>query len=885
MRITRNNRRLIFIGAFLVAAILCIAGWLVLEQRRAAIAETQRATANMAQVLAEQTARTLMPVDLAVREIQNRLESAAPDIAETAGSAATFDMLVERLKGLPQASALVLIGADGRLLSTTRSFPPPKIDMSEREIFRHFSVDDDHTVYVSKPLRSYFNASWTVFFGRRINGRNGAFAGVAAATFTLASLEDFYAAVTPQEGSVTLLRRDGTMLVHYPHLDQAIGVKLPAEAPWYRVVSQGGGSYRSPGYFSGVPALFAVRPLRDFPLVIDASASEVSALAAWKRNTAWLLFGAAVAIACVITLLHIFGRQVARLQLKNRLLKEGRQQFDAVLDNMSQGITFIDRDLRLIISNRRYREMYRLPAEQVRAGTALSDVLGFRLASASFPDMTTTAYLARRTALVGAGRPFDIVDELLDGRTIAMHYQPMPDGGYVTTHEDITERRRAEARLVFMARHDGLTELPNRTMFQERLADAIALTRLGTQCAVLCLDLDGFKAVNDTLGHPVGDALLRVVAQRLSAAVREIDTVARLGGDEFAIIQVGLENAEAAAGLADRILRVIHQPYELDGERIVIGISIGVAMAPGDGTSPGRLLKNADIALYLAKTEGRGTFRFFEREMDARLQSRRVLELDLRRALPTDDFSLHYQPIIALQTGKVEAFEALIRWNHPDRGSIPPADFIPIAEETALIVPIGAWVLRRACEDAAGWPDDIGVSVNLSSAQFKGGHLFGAVQEALSASGLNPSRLILEITESVLLQKNEAQVALLHRFRGQGIRIALDDFGTGFSSLSYLCGFPFDSIKIDQSFVRDIGANAESKVIVSAVADLARGLGMTTTAEGVETGEQLAAVRALGCTTVQGYLFSRPVPADAVPDLIRSLSGSEVVGEVPVGHG
>jgi diguanylate cyclase (GGDEF)-like protein len=883
MRITRNNRRLIVIGALLVAAIIGVAGWLILAQRAAALDETRRATANLAQVLAEQTARTLMPIDLALREIQSRLEAASPDVTATAGSAATFDVLVERLKGLPQASALGIIGADGRLLNTTRGFPPPATDLSGRDMFLYLSTHDDHAVYVSYPVKSFYNGSWTVIFARRINGRNGLFAGIAAAVLTLASLEDFYAAVTPREGSVTLLRRDGTMLVHYPHLDENIGLKLPAESPWYRWVGEGGGFYRSQGYFTGIPRLFAVHPLRDFPLVVDAAHTEASALAAWKRQTAWLLAGAAVAIAGVITLLHIFGRQVARLQSKNRLLKEGRQQFDAVLDNMSQGVTFIDRDLTLIIFNRRYREMYRLSAEQARPGTPLAEVLVYRVASGNFPDMTATAYLARRAALCSAGQPFDIVDELIDGRIIALHYQPMPDGGYVTTHEDITERRRAEARLVFMARHDGLTELPNRTMFQERLADAIALTRLGTQCAVLCLDLDGFKAVNDTLGHPVGDALLRAVGQRLSAAVREIDTVARLGGDEFAIIQVGLESAEAAAALADRLIRVIHQPYDFDGQRIVAGISIGVAMAPGDGTSPGRLLKNADIALYLAKTEGRGTFRFFEYEMDARLQGRRVLELDLRKALPANDFDLHYQPILAVQTGKVEAFEALIRWNHPERGRVPPADFIPIAEETGLIAPIGAWVLRRACEEAAGWPEDISVAVNLSSVQFKGGQLFNDVQAALSASGLNPVRLILEITESVLLQKNEAQLELLHRFHSLGIRIALDDFGTGFSSLSYLCGFPFDSIKIDQSFVRDIDANAGSKVIVSAVADLARGLGMTSTAEGVETDEQLAAVRALGCTTVQGYLFSRPVPAEAIPGLIRRLGVGEVAGGVSAG--
>jgi diguanylate cyclase (GGDEF)-like protein len=879
MRVARNNRRLLAIGTFLAVAIIGVAGWVVLAQRAAALDETRRATAGLAQVLAEQTARTLQPVDLTLRDIQVRLEAAGPGTAGIAGSAAIFDMLTERLKGLTQVSALFVIGADGRLLNTSRGYPPPPLDLSARDIFGHLSTKNDHAVYVSIPVKNQFDGTWTIYFGRRINGPGG-FAGIAGAAFALTRLEDFFAAVTPPDGTISLLRRDGTILLRHPPIENGIGVRLPPDSPWHGLVDSGGGTYRSPGYVSNVPGLFAVRPLRDFPLVINASISEAAALAAWRRQTLWTAVATAIAILCVVLLLRTFGRQFARLQLKNRLLKEGREQFDAVLDNMSQGLTFVDRDLRLMVCNRRYREIYRLSPEQTRPGTPLADILGHRAASGSFPDMTVAASLARRTALSGAGQPFDIVDELLDGRIIAMHYKPMPDGGWVTTHEDITERRRAEARLVFMARHDGLTELPNRTMFQERLADAVALTRLGTQCAVFCLDLDGFKAVNDTLGHPVGDALLRAVARRLAGAVRETDTVARLGADEFAIINVGLDSAETAASLADRIIRLIHEPYDFDGQRIVIGISIGVSMAPGDGTSPDKLLKNADIALYLAKTEGRGTFRFFEREMDARLQCRRRLELDLRKALPGDDFDLHYQPIIALRTGRVEAFEALIRWNHPERGLVHPADFIPIAEETGLIVSIGAWVLRQACEDASAWPEDIGVSVNLSSAQCTSGQILDAVQAALSASSLAPGRLVLEITESVLLNKNEAQVALLHRFRGLGIRIALDDFGTGFSSLSYLCGFPFDSIKIDRSFVRDIGANADSRMIVGAVADLARGLGMTTTAEGVETGEQLAALRALGCTTVQGYLFSRPVPAQAIPELMRTLAVSGIAGGV-----
>ena len=491
--------------------------------------------------------------------------------------------------------------------------------------------------------------------------------------------------------------------------------------------------------------------------------------------------------------------------------------------------------------------------------------------------MTKDDYLERRRVLLQARRPVQIVDELRDGRTVSQRFQPFSNGGWVTTHEDITDRRHAETAMAFMARHDALTKLPNRTLFHERLTQAIATARRRDSCALLCLNLDGFKAVNDTLGHLVGDALLQAVANRLSATIREVDTVARLGGDEFAIIQVGLDSPDQAAALAERTMAVIARPYEIGGSRIIIGASVGVSIAPADGTSHEVLLRNADIALYLAKTEGRGTCRLFEPEMDARVQGRRQIELDLRDALAMGAFELHYQPIVDLQFGATVGFEALIRWNHPVRGLISPADFIPIAEDTGMIVPIGSWVLQQACREATSWPPDIGIAVNLSAVQFRGGRLTETVREALEASGLAPNRLELEITESVLLQHSDEGLAVLHQLRALGVRIALDDFGTGYSSLSYLRGFPFDKLKIDRSFIGDIAINRDSQVIVAAIIGLAEGLGMTVTAEGVETAEQLDRLHDHGCTQVQGELFSRPVPAANVPALIRTVRVPELL--------
>jgi diguanylate cyclase (GGDEF)-like protein len=533
------------------------------------------------------------------------------------------------------------------------------------------------------------------------------------------------------------------------------------------------------------------------------------------------------------------------------------------------------------VCNRRYADLYRLSPDQVCPGTSLLDIMNHRRSRGSFPEMTVADYLARQKRLAETGKTFDITDEFPDGRAIAMHYRSLPSGGWMVTHEEVTERRRTDAALTFMARHDALTGLPNRVLFQERLVEAVAATRDGGHCALLCLDLDRFKVVNDTLGHPVGDSLLGDVAARLSAVVREGDTVARLGGDEFAIILANMKLPDHAASMAERILAAFDDPFDVAGHRIVAATSIGIALAPKDGTVPDALLQDADIALYLAKSEGRGNYRFFEPEIDSYIQRRRAVEFDLRNAVPAEDFLLHYQPVLDLRSGRVTGFEALVRWNHPVRGMVSPAEFIPIAEETGLIVPISAWVLQTACMEAAGWPEDIEIAVNLSPVQFKRGHLLEMVQGALAASGLAPNRLELEITESTLMDNGGDRLALLHKLRALGIRIALDDFGTGYSSLSYLRSFPFDKIKIDRSFIKDLDVNPDSATIVGAIVGLASGLRMTTVAEGVETERQLALVREQGIAKVQGYLFSRPRPASEVMGLIGSLRASRTAADAP----
>jgi diguanylate cyclase (GGDEF)-like protein len=442
---------------------------------------------------------------------------------------------------------------------------------------------------------------------------------------------------------------------------------------------------------------------------------------------------------------------------------------------------------------------------------------------------------------------------------------------------DITERKLAEARIAHMAHHDALTNLPNRVLFRERLTVALERGhRDKKSVAVLSLDLDRFKEVNDTLGHPIGDLLLKAVTERLRDCVREGDTIARLGGDEFVIVMDVIDHAATvAAALAKRIQEAISTPFDLEGHHVNIGTTIGIAVAPSDGTDPDQLLKSTDLALYRAKSDGRGAYRFFEAEMDQRMQARRSLERDLRNAIGNGEFEVHYQPLVNLERDEICGFEALLRWTHPERGKVAPADFIPLAEETGLIVSIGDWVLRQACAEAASWPDDLKIAVNLSPLQFKSRHLLQTVLTALASSGLSPKRLELEITESAMLQDEDAAFETLNRLHDLGVRIALDDFGTGYSSLSNLRKFSFDKIKIDRSFVSDLSvANVDALAIVRAVAQLGVTLGIATTAEGVETKEQRNSVQAEGCTEMQGYYISPAVPAREIAQLFARKRSS-----------
>jgi diguanylate cyclase (GGDEF)-like protein len=558
------------------------------------------------------------------------------------------------------------------------------------------------------------------------------------------------------------------------------------------------------------------------------------------------------------------------LDTANEHLLAQNTRFDTALNNMSHGLLMFDAAERIVVCNDRYIEMYGLSPEIVKPGLSLIELLRYRVATGHL-NRDAEQYRSEILAALAEKKATNFITEMADGRETLAAATPMAGGGWVVTHEDITERRSAEAKISYMAHHDALTRLANRLMFHNELQQAVIRAKRGERLAVLCLDLDRFKSVNDTLGHPIGDRLLTVAADRLRQCVRDNDIVARLGGDEFAIVQTGSSEPTDATALAERLIDTISAPYDLDGHQVVVGLSIGIAVAPNDGLDPDQLLRNADIALYRAKADGRGAYRFFEPEMDARMQARRTLELDLRKAIANGEFELFYQPQVDVQTQRVNGFEALIRWRHPQRRMVSPSDFIGVAEDSGLIVSLGAWVLQQACTEAATWPRDIKVAVNLSPVQFNSKNLLPVIVSALAKSGLSPRRLELEITESVLLQDSDATLTMLHQMRDLGLKIAMDDFGTGYSSLSYLRKFPFDKIKIDQSFIRDISGD-DSLAIVRAVIAIGTSLGIVTTAEGVETFEQFEQLKLEGCNEVQGYLFSPPRPPSEVKELLSRLN-------------
>jgi len=860
----------------LIAAIVIGTAIMVGNLRERALLESERELKNTALILAEQIDRTFQGIDLVQSSVLEKIQSqgiaSSEDYTRRMSGEDVHLMLKASTSGLVQIYAISLINADGRLLNFSRSWPGPQLSVADREFFTVLKSNPQVTSYISQPGHNRTNGAWTLFLVRKVTAANGEFLGLVLGAIELSYFDKLFASVSLGAGSsITLFRSDGILLTRYPQIESAIGKYFKSTVG---AIGDGdGGTARFVGQIGGKGRLLAAHRLAHFPVVISVAIDTAAALAIWQKETSVLLGAGGLAALTVAIMIFLIARQQAQANNSSmQMLALEKHRLDSAMNNMAQGLIMFDAAERVVLYNDLYIEMYGLSREVVKPGYSFLELLRYRAEAGNLLHHDPEQYRAEVVAALDLGKISSFIFETPDGLEVLVTNSPMAAGGWVTTHKDITEQRRAEAKIAYMAHHDALTDLPNRLQLYEQLRQLLARTRQGQHVAVFCLDLDRFKDVNDAHGHPVGDLLLKAVADRLRQCIRDADMVARLGGDEFAIMQAGASQPTDATALASRLIEVIGAPYELDGKQVTVDLSIGIALAPGDGLDPEQLLKNADMALYRAKSDGHGLYRFFEPEMDARMQARRNLEIDLRKAIVNGEFELFYQPLVDMKTEYVTGFEALIRWHHPERGMIPPLDFIPIAEETGLIVPMGDWVLRQACAEAATWPSNVKIAVNLSPVQFKNKILLSSVVSALAASGLSPNRLELEITESVLLQDSGATLVVLHELRGLGVRISMDDFGTGYSSLSYLRKFPFDKIKIDQSFIFDMSDHDDSLAIVRAVIAMGSGLGIATTAEGVETAEQFKQLKLEGCTEVQGYLFSPPRPAADVKGLLASIN-------------
>ncbi len=875
------------IGVMLAAGVTA----LLLAARQDAVAGAARDLRRLALLLSEDVDRdfrtaALVQADL-IRSMQRDGIESPAQFSSAMASPAVREELRRRITGLPHIGALGLIDAEGRVVNHSRSAVELDVDARDWAFVEQLRRHPADTV-ISAPIRvrlapkSSAIESWSILFARGFTASDGRLLGIVVAVMDLAPFERFFARVSGGgDAAVALFRRDGVLLAQHPTTQRdSTEVSEPRPAFSDLLVALDHGTVPRAGVLDDRQRLIAPVGVPHFPLVVVVSNTMASVLADWRREA---LGFSAVALLTELVLAGVVVLGVRRAGDQDRLnaayaraleteadrtlaqaeqdLAWDREQrerlahlqtirFDTALRNMVQGLLMVNRTGELQVVNRRFCELAAVPAASLQPGMAYAELVEQVLAGGAISRQDMAVLQDWRTNIVDRRERASFTWDLADGRTFRVTHQPMEDG-WLTTYEDVTERRNAHAAIVRMAHYDALTDLPNRALFRERLQQSLALARRGRKLALLCLDLDQFKAINDTLGHPVGDGLLRAVAQRLTQRIRETDTIARLGGDEFAIIQVAIERPTEATDFAARLIEILQEPFDIAGHRIIIGASIGIAFAPQDGTDPDVLLKNAEM------------------------QARRVLELDLRQALPAGQFELFYQPLVDLRARAVTGFEALLRWRHPQNGLVPPDRFIPLAEEIGAIVPIGEWVMREACATAAGWPGSMKVAVNLSPVQFKSRNLVKAVAAALRELGLPPARLELEITETVMLQDTDTTLATLHELHALGVHIAMDDFGTGYSSLSYLRRFPFDRIKIDKSFIRELGERRDCGAIVRAVIELSRELGMATTAEGVETQDQLHRLALAGCTDIQGFLFSPPVPRAAVAELLQTLEGLE----------
>jgi diguanylate cyclase (GGDEF)-like protein/PAS domain S-box-containing protein len=980
---TTIRHRSVVLGAILISLVwMALSFFLTNEHSSAERAAIQNST-NLAGAFEEHLSRSLSEIDRSLKIIRT-LQARDP------GRFSLADWLKSNRVLTDDVLQIALVDRDGNVkVGGVEGVAQTLSDSRSSEAFKAHADTLQDRLFIGKPVLDQAAGRWSLQLSRRINDSHGLFNGVIVAALDPAYLTHIYNSVNiGKDGYIWVVGLDGavratsgrTFSILEKDFSGSDVIRKLSAAPdgWF---------YTSSSLSDNVRRLIAYHSVTDYPLVITVgiAAHEIFARLEAQRRSGYLVAAALSLMILVVTGFSVRG-QILRDAAKKRL-EHANMLLNATLANMPHGICMFGADKRLVLANDLYSTMYGLDPNKMKSGTTLPQILEARVASGCCP-LDSQKYINDRMAEAFRTETGYVVNELQDGRTLAVSRRSMPDGGSVAVHQDITahlhaekelnetkqflnsiienipiavvvkdittrkfilvnrtfeamlkvsrtevlgktvfdiyrtkdaeridaadnaalaadvgahsndyeiempggesrilatnrivvrdsegnakylvvvidditERKKSEQRIAFMAHHDVLTGLPNRLAAMEKIEEAIARhRRRGDSFAILLLDLDRFKHVNDTLGHAVGDALLRETAARLKASLRETDVLARLGGDEFAIVQDSENNQrEAASALANRVIEIVSRPFKIEGNEVNIATSVGIALGPEHATNSDRLMRMADLALYRAKSAGRNGYRFFDPEMSMAASARHELENELRRALQQDELELQYQPIVDTKTLQICGAEALIRWRHPTKGIILPDQFIPLAEETGMITQIGEWLLQTACADAAGWPADIKVAVNLSAVQFRKNNLVDVVLCALAQTGLPPERLELEITETALIESATECLPVLRQFKNLGIAVALDDFGTGYSSLSQLMMFPFDKIKVDKSFTQNLTKRTECAAIIAATLTLARSLDIATTAEGVETVAQYRLLRLAGVTSLQGYLFQPP---------------------------
>ena len=864
-------RSLIGGGAFLIMAIALGTTVMVGNFRERALNSNERELENTVQLLTRHFDQQLADFTIVLKDIAERIRFSGIAADVLKGQLATLEWHEElrtKVSAYSDAAGISVFDVDGNLINSSEVWPVPDVNVSDRGYFKALKSDSNTPIQIEL-VHGRISGGWATIVAQRLTGRHGEFVGMIARTIAPATFEKYFASVVLREGAaISMYRRDGILLARYPHIEHMIGSNIRTSNIYTYTALSNRSVARVTSPIDGQERLAAVNSLQRFPISVVASVTVDAALADWRQQTRFTVIIAAVSAIIIAVLLSLFVRKLLEQH------RTEKQRLDTAINNMSQGLLLYDSSERMVVCNHRYISMYGLSPDFVKPGLSFRDLIQYRKQIGSFKG-DVEAFISNVRRSVAIGKTTRNTLETGHGRLIQIVNQPLKNG-WLATHEDITERTQAEEQIRHLAHYDALTDLPNRALFHERLRQELAQATLEHQLAVLYIDIDEFKSINDSLGHMIGDELLKSVACRLGGCIGRSDFVARLGGDEFAIVKTGIKDPDEAAELAKRALDAIRAPYDCLGHQVTSDASIGVAMAPQHGANLDQLLKNADLAMYAAKSAGRRTWRFFEPAMDAHVRARRQLEVDLRKAIADQALEVYYQPCLSLRSDRITGCEALVRWRHPERGMISPTEFIPIAEETGLINELGEWILARACAEASTWPEEINLAVNVSPVQFRSGALPLKIVAALAASGLSAHRLELEITEAVLIRDDDAALEILHQLRSIGVRIALDDFGTGYSSLSYLQRFPFDRIKIDRCFVNDLAEIGESS-IVQAVVNIATARRMTTTAEGVETERQQELLRGLGCTDMQGYLFSAPKPAEEVRAILFSHNARAAV--------